>query len=548
MIMYLINKMIKLTCVDNYLVPLLTMLVVGLFSAVLFRFFYYNISFYELNMVGFAYLLILILFFIPFGFLSAHYLVLALVSSLYYYLGNKEKPEVKSLENASVAILYATCNDFDPKSLQSCITQNLNKFKVYVLDDSSVNSIKKEIDEFVENAKKNARCDIVTIRRENKDGAKAGNINNCLKFINEDYCIICDADQILTPDFGISILAHIIADVNVAYVQGLHHARKNSRAIFPRLLRYGIYLFWAIVLPVRQKYGFPMFLGHGGIINSSILKSIKFPEVVAEDLAFSVACYKAGYIGKYAENIFSYESFPETVRDFRKRHMKWVRGTCEFLRLYSSEIIRDENLKFKHKWDIFTSLIQVPFGFVFICFTIINFFFALIYTNFPDIKFPLRHDNGLLLMSLFISIAPFLPFAIPLIIKRKFLKLAVFYLFGVAIYVATLPITFFGMAGYFFDKKADFITTGDAGSDKALKGFRNPNSFQMFTVEISLGLIFAYFGFVLSHAGTFGLGISFIAYPMLCYYDLNYKNFFIAVIGPLFTLYALINVLIALFT
>jgi len=487
---------------------------------------------------GWIYLGLLFVFFVPFSFMASHYFTLMLLSTSYYYFKDKKQSRAESIPTSSVAILYATCNDFDPVSLQSCITQDFGRFNVYVLDDSSLMSKRAEIDDFVDSARLNSRCGIYIVRRENRNGAKAGNINNSLQFINEDYCVICDADQVLMPNFCTEILAHIVADDNLAYVQGLHCAREGANSLLPRMLNYGIYLFWGIVLPVRMAFGFPMFLGHGGIIKTSILKSIKFPEVVAEDLAFSVACYDAGYIGKYADNVFSYEAFPESVRDFRKRHMKWVRGTCEFLRLFSSKIISSKNLEFRHKWDIFLSLIQVPFGFVFIIFSVVNFFFLYHYWLNPDVNFPLRFEPLFFSLACLISISPFLPFAVPLIIKRRFIQLFVFYTLGIAIYVATLPITFFGMIGYFYDKKADFITTGDSFSDTALSGFRNPNSLMMFFSEIAVGCVFVFFGSLFKILGVIGLGLSFLLFPLLCVFDLTRRNVVFAMAGPILTIFS----------
>lgn len=76
--------------------------------------------------------------------------------------------------NDRVLLVYCTCNDFDPFSLERSIQQKYHNFEVVILDDSSDENYKKQIDEF------GSKHNIKVVRRENRVGFKAGNINHYL--------------------------------------------------------------------------------------------------------------------------------------------------------------------------------------------------------------------------------------------------------------------------------------------------------------------------------------------------------------------------------
>ena len=76
--------------------------------------------------------------------------------------------------NDRVILVYCTCNDFDENSLLKSMKQDYKNFKTVILDDSNDENYKKLIDEF------SAKNNVEVVRRDNRIGFKAGNINNYL--------------------------------------------------------------------------------------------------------------------------------------------------------------------------------------------------------------------------------------------------------------------------------------------------------------------------------------------------------------------------------
>ena len=102
------------------------------------------------------------------------------------------------ISNATDKVLmaYCTCNDFDGRSLEESMRQSYPFVTTVILDDSTKESMREEIDEFAQ------KHGIKVVRRGSRDGFKAGNINHYLqsedcKKRGYDYYVILDSDEIL---------------------------------------------------------------------------------------------------------------------------------------------------------------------------------------------------------------------------------------------------------------------------------------------------------------------------------------------------------------
>lgn len=125
--------------------------------------------------------------------------VIGLISFLNFkFLFTREyKVERKSIKDfaynrvPNVDVLICTYNeplDLLEKTIVASIGMEYdkNKFKVYVCDDGRRDSLKRLCKKYKVNY----------ITREDNEGAKAGNINNVLKYIKGDLFAVLDADMI----------------------------------------------------------------------------------------------------------------------------------------------------------------------------------------------------------------------------------------------------------------------------------------------------------------------------------------------------------------
>lgn len=275
--------------------------------------------------------------------------------------------------SAKVILAYCTCNDFDGNSLLKSMRQDYGNFETVILDDSGDEKYKRAIDEF---ALKNG---VTVIRRKDRKGFKAGNINNYLLSENVknnyDYVVILDSDEILPPNFIKESLKYFLKYKNVGIVQANHISTRN-RNLFMKLFHIGVNSHWPTYQTMKHFYGFSTMLGHGAMISRECyLAAGGFPNLVAEDLCLSIEARNHGYYVAFAPNIVCEEEYPVDYVAFKKRHSKWTQGNLEFIKRYTGKIIKSK-MKWYEKADIVLFTYNLPLTAIFAFFIFLNLVFA----------------------------------------------------------------------------------------------------------------------------------------------------------------------------
>ena len=140
---------------------------------------------WSLTSLGYSFMstsiLVLFILFIGFAWLYGFYnvtiILFALIHKHFYTKPEQELACIEMNYQPDVAILYTTCNDFLESSVISCLHQDYSNYKVYILDDSNDPDYIETIDSF--GRKHSERVQI--IRRKDREGFKAGNMNHALE-------------------------------------------------------------------------------------------------------------------------------------------------------------------------------------------------------------------------------------------------------------------------------------------------------------------------------------------------------------------------------
>ncbi len=347
-----------------------------------------------------------------------------------------------------VYLVYCTCNDFNAASLAKSMEQSYPNIRTFILDDSSDPAFKSEIDIF---ARKNL---LSVIRRTNCEGFKAGNLNHFLKQAPCDYFVILDSDEIIPPQFVERALDYFEARPEAGIVQANHVATRN-RNYFMSVFSIGVDSHWVAYQSVKERYGFLSLLGHGAVVSMSCYRAAKgFPHVVAEDLCFSIEARKKGYMTLFAPDIICQEEYPISYLAFKKRHSKWTQGNMEFIKKYTSTIIRSPMTWFE-KLDIFLFTYNLPLTIIFAFYVVINIILL------PLLHAPIRYPLWLLIPTGAFLMAPMLNDMVTYAGKKKtsILLLYLFYtllLYGSMFYVSfkSSLISLFGKAVFLVTPKA----------------------------------------------------------------------------------------------
>lgn len=503
--------------------------------------------------------------FIDFAWLYGMYNIGVVVFASLYGLFGKKSPLAKLPEHPlaatpnqpPVALLYTTCNDFVEESVESCVRQEYPNYTVYILDDSSRAEFQDRVDAFA--AKYPGLVQVV--RRPDRVAFKAGNMNYGLTHYakNEPYFAIADADEILPTDFLIKTVAVLETDPTCGFVQANHRANPNDPSELAKSLGVGIDIHWKWYQPLRNDYGFVMFLGHGALLRRDVWEKIGgFPDIVSEDLGFAIHARELGYRGRFLEDIICYENFPDSVRSFRIRHMKWTRGTSEFLKKKMGFLLRAKNISWTEKFDILFPTLNLPLTLLYFLFMLnanlaLPYFFGVqrditFVVGGSEYQAPLIslapgfqviYGWDFYLITLMTFFAPVLSFILSLAAQP--LKLFRFLSQSTALYAALTPLSSIGVLAYFVSGKAFFLVTGDSNqtehvSSSKSKGWlgKIPESWHGFLAkshpdtrivqgfEILTGIGFGIAALMMFQVSFLGLCLAFLLLPLM--HHLKWEN------------------------
>jgi len=463
-------------------------------------------------------------FFIPIAWLYGIYnLSVVLFAIINKVQGEVAQPLAKA--DTLVAVLYTTCNDFVATSAMSCANLDYEHYTVYILDDSSDEGVKAEIDKFAR------RFDHVqVVRRANREGFKAGNLNNALEnVVREPLFVIADSDEILPRDFLTTLVPRINADPKCGFIQANHRCVQRGTKLQRDMCR-GVDVHWKWYQPLRNRYGFVMFLGHGALLRRSCWQQVGgFPEVVSEDLAYAIAIREQGYYGTFASDVTCFEEFPETVRAFRVRHVKWTRGTCEFLHRYGVDLLRSRRMPWSEKLDILFPTANLPITFFFFIYMIlaaivlpltigersILTFEALgrafeIPVMLMPAKMNVLYTWDFFAITVCALVSPILCFVLDM--WKTPLRLFRFLTHSTALYAALAPLSTISVLGYAFTRRARFLVTGDIKEKQRAGGFWNdthPDSLIVQRFEWFAAMVFGIGALASFQIALFGIAVAY---------------------------------------
>jgi cellulose synthase/poly-beta-1,6-N-acetylglucosamine synthase-like glycosyltransferase len=289
--------------------------------------------------------------------------------TLYYHLRLRTRLKVPRRrrwpgQKPHVVMVYCTRNDFNPRSLFSCLRQTYGNLRTVILDDSDKPEFIRDVDVFA------AALGVEVVRRTDRAGFKAGNLNNFLGHGGFDYFVLLDSDEVVPHNFIDRCLDYFLNPV-VGIVQANHRATRNRNS-FMKMFSPGVDSHWLTYQAVKDRYGFMSLLGHGAMVSRDCYEGAGgFPHMVAEDIGFSLSARRAGYLTVFASDVVCEEEFPVDYLAFKKRHRKWTEGNMEFIKKWTWGILRMPMPWFE-KLDIVLFTYSLPLTAFFFVFVVVN--------------------------------------------------------------------------------------------------------------------------------------------------------------------------------
>lgn len=383
------------------------------------------------------------------GMKDVIYVIVYHLNQKKWLIQEKSILKINNLKKVKIALLYTTKDDFSSKCLDKCRKQNYTNCQTFILDDSQDAEYISIIDDY-----KRKHPTISVIRRKQHTGFKAGNLNQFLnKHNNFDYFVILDSDEIIPKNFVSIALKYFMYYPNLGIVQSNHIATRNKNK-FMRIFHYGVDSHWPTYQKIKEKYGFLSFLGHGAMISVDCYKSVGgFPELVAEDLCFSILARKCKYNIAFSKLITCEEEFPVNYQAFRTRHYKWTLGNFELMRKFSANIFLNNELRWFEKLDVFLFTYNLPLTFVFFIFLVINILLL------PLLGYPAKYPLWLILPTIIFLFSP--------MFNDIYVYFKSFGIFGISLYCLRMFllygslfwISFYGALSSLIGRKAKFYVT-----------------------------------------------------------------------------------------
>ena len=200
---------------------------------------------------------------------------------------------------------------------------------VWILDDGARDWLKELC----------AKEEINYVRREDRKGYKAGNLNHALALCKGDYLLCLDADFVVHPNILKKTLGYF-RDQKIGIVQTPQHFEN------PDAIQYNLggahawpedqCVFTDMIQPCRDTWDNAFCYGTNFVVRRHCLDAVGgFPEnTICEDIFLTYLLKQHGWITRYHNERLAIGQAAMTLNEFIKQRMRWCCGTiqCLFLK------------------------------------------------------------------------------------------------------------------------------------------------------------------------------------------------------------------------
>ena len=208
-----------------------------------------------------------------------------------------------------------------------------NKFKVYVCDDGRRDELKSLCKKYGVNY----------ITREDNQGAKAGNINNALKYIKGDLFLVLDADMIPKKEFLQKTIGYF-EDENLAFVQTpqCYYNKDMYQSNLKKYIPNEQDFFMRDVQEARAYRGAVLHVGTNAVFRRKFIDEIGgYPTCsITEDMAVGMLLQAKGYDSIFINKVLVLGLSASTFGELVKQRDRWCRGNIQVFKHYNPFILK----------------------------------------------------------------------------------------------------------------------------------------------------------------------------------------------------------------
>lgn len=194
------------------------------------------------------------------------------------------------------------------------------------------------------------RLGIQYITRFNRNFAKAGNVNNALRYSQADFFVIFDADQVPTQDFIIKLLPYMAND-DVGMVQSPQHF-SNTHQFIALGTSQAQDVFYQYLCPAKNISNSAFCVGTNMIFRRDAIDQVGGIAEIghSEDIWTSRLLHERNWKTIFVNEVLASGIAPATISAFFKQQLRWAKGGLSmlFLRnpLSSAKLTLDQRIQY----------------------------------------------------------------------------------------------------------------------------------------------------------------------------------------------------------
>src|ERR1041384_60174 len=261
---------------------------------------------------------------------------------IFYYLKHRDKKIEKAgplLEFPPVTIQLPLYNEYYVAERlidAACeIDYPRDRLEIQVLDDSTdetADIVARRVEHFAAKG-----FDIKHLRRDNRQGYKAGALKEGLLTATGDFIAMFDADFLPQKDFLMLTLPYFYLDPKIGLVQTRWEHLNRDYSFLTRVQAMALDGHFVIEQNVRNKAGvFINLNGTGGIWRKEcILDAGNWEaDTLTEDLDLSYRAQLRGWRFKFLNDVTSPAELPSEINALKSQQFRWTKGAIETARTH----------------------------------------------------------------------------------------------------------------------------------------------------------------------------------------------------------------------
>jgi cellulose synthase/poly-beta-1,6-N-acetylglucosamine synthase-like glycosyltransferase len=286
---------------------------------------------------------------------------LSQLNLLVNYLGQrrkqKEAPRFNLMDPREIPYVTVQLPIYNEKYVVERLLENIarleypkSKLEIQVLDDSTDDSVGETASKIAE--LRNTGLDIRHIRRENREGFKAGALKEGLTIAKGEFIAIFDADFLPDQDWLKKTVPYF-KDAEIGVVQTRWGHINRDYSTLTRIQAFALDAHFTLEQVGRNSKGhFINFNGTAGIWRKQcILDAGNWEgDTLTEDLDLSYRAQLKNWKFKYLEDVETPAELPVVISAARSQQFRWNKGGAENFRKTVLSVIKARNIPLKTKF------------------------------------------------------------------------------------------------------------------------------------------------------------------------------------------------------